>query len=477
MSEVLVSELFQAICPLELLNCLDPRQESLNRVEHLAFDSRQVRPGTVFIAVRGAQSDGHNFLKNAWESGASALVIERGQENLLPAGCSLPVAVVENSRLALSRSADVFYGKPSSSLQAIGVTGTNGKTSVTWLIANMLSIMGRPSGIVGTLGKKIVSSLSANLGNSEFESTANTSPDPLSIHEYLRRLKDARAAAVAIEVTSQGVAQDRTSSVAWDCAVFTNLTRDHLDLHGTLEEHGRLKEKLFTEHLVNSNSKNPSAIVNLDDEYGRALYAKLHSGYSMLRTVGYGVESAVAENRVVEVNWEMTGSTIQAELSGRKVSLRSRLLGRYNVSNILAAVSALDSLGYELGEISEALPEVACVPGRLESVGEGQRYVFVDYAHTPDALVNVSRSLRELTSGRLITVFGCGGDRDNGKRPLMGKAVADWSDIAVVTSDNPRTEDPESIIEQIIPGLTESVVRRDFKCHKETERRQAIRKA
>ena len=480
---VLLADLLAELQPLECA----PSVEGAAQVTQIASDSRVARDGTLYVALSGAKTDGHQFVRDVITKGAIGAVVQAGPaaDELLAAG--LPVIVVPDSRIALARAANRFWGHPSSDLKMFGVTGTNGKTSVTWIIANLLSALGVPSGIVGTLGTTQAQSGVANRGegregqNPQFTETANTSPDPLVVQPFLAHAVAAGSLAAAVEVTSQGVAQARTTGVHWNCAAFTNLTRDHLDLHGTFDAYGALKARLFNEQLAESSKPDKTAIINLDDEFGERLYHRLSTDFPQFKTLGYSANGIHCDYFVVRSHCSLDGTVLHADFGGREIELRSRLLGRYNVANILTAVAAIHSQGYDLDRIAAVLPDILPVPGRLEPVGDGSPdggpiKVFVDYAHTPDALVNVQHSLRELTPGRLITVFGCGGDRDRGKRPLMAKVVSEWADVAVVTSDNPRTEDPAAIIADILPGLAD-VQKPNFIWKSEVSRDKAINQA
>ena len=435
----------------------------------LSFDSREIKPGYIYFAIRGANIDGQRFIQDAISAGAKAVVTESLYESFDTSGA--PLIIVEDARAALSRLSSRFYQQPSKKLCCIGITGTNGKTSLAWLLSNLIAKIDAPCASVGTLGCALVEDTSDKPG---FVETPTTSPDPITIQSFLGEILEKGAKAVAIEATSQGIAQHRCSDIDWDAAVFTNLSRDHLDLHGTLERYTSLKYRLFSNQLASSSAENRSAIFNIDDPVGLEFYQNTLKDFPDIFSVGVSLENEEAKYRVLKYECSPEGTTFDFSINGNVEKFHSKLLGNYNVWNLATALAVLDCLGYSLDKIKRILPEISAVPGRLEPIGESEVHVFVDYAHTPDALINAQKSLRELGNGRLITVFGCGGDRDKGKRPLMGQAVASMADFAVVTSDNPRCEDPDSIITDIIPGIEATSVADGFKYRAITDRKEAI---
>jgi len=433
-------------------------------VSTVACDSREVLPGTLFFAIRGAKHDGSAFVADAVRKGAAAIVIESGREIPAISGRT-PVIEVPNVRAAYSRAAAAVHSHPSSKLDCIGVTGTNGKTSVAWIISYALSTLGRRSAMLGTLGESIA--------GGAFEALENTTPDAATVQRFLARACESRCSAATLEATSQGIVQHRTSAVQWNAGVFTNLSRDHLDLHGTMEDYEAAKARFFTDELARSGKSNRLAVFNVDDEAGLRMYQLVKNNHPDIRAVSYAL-SRKADGRAENFNPAIDRSEFEATLFGEKITITSRLIGAFNVLNLLGAAACLTAYGFSAAEVARAFETVAPVPGRLEVLPAGGFHVVVDYAHTPDGLVKAQQSLRPLTRGRLITVFGCGGDRDRGKRPLMGGAVAELSDVGVLTSDNPRTEDPERIIDDIEPGLQTTAKRPGFVALREADRRKAI---
>ncbi len=390
----------------------------------LALDSRKVQDGTLFFALSGEAVDGRDYIEEAVSKGAVAVIADDGRsfDNI-----SVPVLTTNNGRKICALTADYFYGHPSQELLSIGVTGTNGKTSVCWLLSHILD----DAMSIGTLNP---------LGT-------NTTPDSISVQAFLREKTDIGTKALFAEVSSHGLVQERMTGVSWDGAVFTNLSRDHLDYHQSLAEYALAKKLLFTRDLIASEKQNKFAVVNADDEVGQEILALKLPG---VRFGSFSFKTGGGDVFLVGADLTLQSTHFEVSVFGEKLELESQLIGAYNVSNILAAITVLKLLDYSLPDIQARLAVVAPVPGRLERVGDN---VFIDYAHTPDGLKAVQESLRPLTPGKLITVFGCGGNRDKGKRPLMGQAVAELADYSVVTSDNPRKEDPVAIIEEIIPGL------------------------
>src|SRR5881275_381020 len=432
--------LARAITPRRVIGSLD------REVESIAYDSRRVQSNTLFVAIRGEKSDGHQFVDQAIEQGASVIVAER--EISSPRATCL---VVDDSRSALADLSAAFYGMPAGKLKMAAVTGTNGKTTTTFLIKHICEKAGVRCGLLGTvqyeIGDRILPAI-------------RTTPEALDIQELLAQIVNAGGRAAAMEVSSHALAQERTRGIEWDVAVFTNLTQDHLDYHGTMKNYFEAKAKLFEQLAQQQKKKKPVAVINIDDRYGRQLLAKIDKfatgrirdgGKVSVVTFGMG---ARADFRASNYRIESSGTSYQLDARGKSYLVRVPLIGRFNVANSLAALAAANALGVGLREAVLSLAKSPQVPGRLEMVPAKRQFqAFVDYAHTPDALLNVLKTLRELGPRRLIVVFGCGGNRDREKRPLMGQVVDQNADYAVITSDNPRKEDPDKIIAEIEKGF------------------------
>lgn len=399
----------------------------------IAVDSREVRPGDLFVALRGTQADGHDFLQNAARAGAAAALVERDVP--LP---PLPVIRVPSTVAALAKVALALYGDPSSRMRVTGVTGTNGKTTFTYLLEGILSAAGRTPAVAGTIDYRVAGKpLRKGL----------TTPFPQELQRVMAEALAAGATDFVMEVSSHSAAQGRIEGVRFDVGVFTNLSRDHLDFHGDMESYFAAKARLFREFLP-AGGKRTRIAVNGDDAYGE----RLAQEFPTATTFGF---SRAWDVHPVEMEMTWEGTRMLLATPSGPIPLRSRLIGAHNVSNILAAVSAALLLDLPHGGVAAGIAAVEVVPGRLEPIGNAQgMHVFVDYAHTPDGMDRVLTTLRGLTEGRLITVFGCGGNRDRGKRPEMGRVAALRSDVVVVTSDNPRNEDPEAILSEIVPGLS-----------------------
>ena len=405
-------------------------------VESIAYDSRRVQSNTLFVAIRGEKSDGHQFVDQAVEQGASVIVAER--EIASPRATCL---VVDNSRLALADLSAAFYGRPARKLKMAAVTGTNGKTTTTFLIKHICEKAGMPCGLLGTvqyeIGDRILPAI-------------RTTPEALDIQELLAQIVNAGGRAAAMEVSSHALAQERTRGIEWDVAVFTNLTQDHLDFHGTMENYFEAKAKLFLQLASQSKKKQAGAVINIDDRYGEKLLDRI-AGKSPVITYGLGLR---ADFRASNYRTEFAGTSYQLDARGRSYLVRVPLIGRFNVANSMAALAAATLLGVNLRYGVLSLARAPQVPGRLELVPAKRQFqIFVDYAHTDDALRNVLKTLRELKPRKLIVVFGCGGDRDRQKRPLMARVADELADHAIITSDNPRKEDPNAIINEVEKGF------------------------
>jgi UDP-N-acetylmuramoyl-L-alanyl-D-glutamate--2,6-diaminopimelate ligase len=402
-------------------------------ISGLAYSSQSVTPGALFFCVPGFRSDGHDFAPDAVARGAAALVTERRLD------LGVPEIVVDDVRAAMGPAAARFYGDPTAELDVVGITGTNGKTTTAYLVRHLLEAAGRQTGLLGTV-KRVVGGVE--------EEVERTTPEAIDLQEAFRRMRDAGDQAVAMEVSSHALELGRVAGIRFACRVFTNLTQDHLDFHETMEAYFAAKRRLFEEPGL--------SVVNVDDEYGRRIAAEVDA-------VTFGIENE-ADYRARDIDFDVNGSRFTLETPDGELRIESPLAGLFNVQNLLGAIAAVRSLGVE--EIS--LEGFGRVPGRFEAVDEGQDFgVLVDYAHTPDSLENVLRAARELSRGRLHVVFGAGGDRDRGKRPLMGDAARRLADRVLVTSDNPRSEEPEAIIDEVMEGAGPAAER-------EVDRRRAI---
>jgi UDP-N-acetylmuramoyl-L-alanyl-D-glutamate--2,6-diaminopimelate ligase len=408
-------------------------------VESIAYDSRRVQRNGMFVALRGEKTDGHQFIAQAVEKGASVIVTGR-EESAALAGAATCV-IVENTRRALADLATIFYGRPAQRLKIAGVTGTNGKTTTSFLIKHICEKAGLRCGLIGTVRYEI--------GERLLPAT-RTTPESLDLQELLALIANAGCRAASMEVSSHALAQERTRGIEWDVAVFTNLTQDHLDFHGTLENYFEAKAKLFTELPQQEKKRKPIAVINIDDRYGEQLLGKIDKNIAAV-TYGMGVR---AEFRASNYRMEFGGASYQLAARGKSYLVRLPLIGRFNVANSMAALAAANALGVNLRGAVTSLAKSPQIPGRLEMVPAKRQFrVFVDYAHTPDALLNVIKTLRELEPRRLLVVFGCGGNRDRQKRPLMAEVVERNADYAIVTSDNPRREDPAAIIADTEKGF------------------------
>jgi UDP-N-acetylmuramoyl-L-alanyl-D-glutamate--2,6-diaminopimelate ligase len=413
-------------------------------VRELAYDSRAVIPGTLFFCVRGERADGHAFAGEAVERGAVALVVER------PLDLPVPQLVVADARAAMATAAVELYGRPSHELTVAGVTGTNGKTTTCFLLFAILAAAGRRPGLLGTIENRV---------GGERRPAMRTTPEAIDVQRALREMLDAGDRSCAMEATSHGAQLGRLAGLRFSALAFTNLSRDHLDFHGTLEQYFEAKRSLFV------NDDPPPAALNADDPHGRRLAGELRAlGHEHVITFGFGPEADIHADGL-----ELGRDGSQLSVAG--ISLRTRLLGRFNVENVLAAVAVARLLELPEEAVVRGIESVRGIPGRFEAVEEGQPFsVVVDYAHTPDSLETALRTARELATGRVICVFGCGGDRDHGKRPLMGAVAADGADVVIVTSDNPRSEGPREIVDEITRGL-------DAEVDVELDRAHAIERA
>jgi len=412
----------------------------------IGYDSRTIRPGEAFFALAGTRADGAAFVAQALAAGATA-VVGRGLEaaGVATAGGAARVEVAEPRR-ALAVAATRFYHEPSRQLAIVGVTGTNGKTTTTWLLESIFRAAGRTTGLIGTIGYRI--------GDRE-RPAPFTTPEAPELQRLLREMVDAGVETVAMEVSSHAMVQRRAYGVAFDVVVFTNLTQDHLDYHHTMEAYLDAKLMLFDGRNGPAGDKLVTAVINVDDPAAERVRAAAARGGRAV--VGFG-ETRGAAVRIVRVEPRPDGLALTLDDHGVHAPFPLPLLGRHNAWNAAAAYAAARALGIERPLAERGLQRVAAIPGRLERVAAGQPFeVVVDYAHTPDALARALGACREHTAGRVLLVFGCGGDRDRGKRPLMGRIAAQQSDAAWITSDNPRGEDPAAIAAEVAAGATRAL--------------------
>jgi UDP-N-acetylmuramoyl-L-alanyl-D-glutamate--2,6-diaminopimelate ligase len=413
-------------------------------VGDLAYDTRKVTEGSLFFCVRGTRTDGHDLAWEAVERGAVGVVVERELD------VSVPQLVVPDTRAAMAVAADAFFGEPTKELELAGVTGTNGKTTIAYLLHSMLDAADRRPGLVGTV-EWIV--------GGEHRPAPFTTPEAIDLQRLFREMLDSGDRSVAVEASSHGAALRRLDRVRFDALVFTNLSQDHLDLHGTMEEYFQAKRRLFT------GPQPPPAAVNVGNEWGERLARDLADAHRA-PLVTFGLRNG-AEVRPEGLELNALGSRFRAA----GIEIETPLRGIFNVENVLGAVAAGILLDLEEDAIAEGIARAEHVPGRFEAVDEGQQFaVVVDYAHTPDSLQTALRAARGLGEGKVIVVFGAGGDRDRGKRPLMGRVAAEHADLVIVTSDNPRSEEPLAIIEDVLQGTGTDV-------EIDPDRRSAIQRA
>lgn len=428
-------------------------------ISGLTLDSRQLIGGELFIAIPGFAVDGRQYISAAIAAGAAAILVEKrvekrakketdsnGQDLIKVDDSDVPVIFISGLKDRIGFLADQFYRRPSETLNVIGVTGTNGKTTCCWFIAQMMSFLGQSCAVMGTIGKGII-----NKGTPELEPCLNTTSDGISLHQYMAGLVDQNVKAMAMEVSSHGLDQKRVDGVAFDIGVFTNISRDHLDYHHTLDAYAKAKSLLFADGRVKR------AVINLDDDYS-AMMLSACSGSTNVITFSAKNDRADVFAESVQLN--ANGLVCHVHTPWGTGWLRTPQLGRFNLENLLAVLSAICTQGFSLEKVLPLIVELTTVPGRMQRFGGHDKpLVVVDYAHTPDALESVLGALREHGAERLTCLFGCGGDRDRGKRPLMTQAAVTGADKVVVTSDNPRSEDPASIIADAISKLDCGVTR------------------
>ena len=437
-------------------------------ISSVIHDNRQTIEGSLFFAIEGYASDGHTYAKAALDSGAVAIVAQKPISDI--EGANAPIIIVEDSRIALACAAASFYDHPSSKLNISGVTGTNGKTTTIYLLDAIARAAGEQSGVIGTVESKFSLPADPHTGLSEecAHNTATTTPDALQLQILFAEMRDAGVQSVAMEVSSHAIDMHRVEQTAFAAVAFTNLSQDHLDYHNTMEEYQAVKERLFYDFSTGAR------VINIDDAVGADLARRLLAEGTEVFCVGMkqpniaGLTLDLTATDLVHGS-HITSFTLKA--LDESVPVSFPLVGSYNVENALVAAACAFSRGISLEVIAQGLSSAAQVPGRLEQIEEGQNFkVFVDYAHTPDALSTALAAVREQTTGRVIAVFGCGGDRDPSKRPLMGAAACEASDYVVVTSDNPRSEDPTRIVADVLEGIDSA----QSKCDAIVDRREAI---
>jgi len=427
LSELLTTAL-RAALPL---HCPD------SEVVAISQDSRTVTAGSLFVAVRGFNSDGHRFIPQALRQGAVAVIAEEQPD----AAGAAAVIVVPDSRAALARLATVFYNRPSERLKLIGITGTKGKTTTSYLVRSIIEAAGHRTGLIGTIDYRV--------GNKVYPAP-NTTPESLDLQRFLAEMVDARVGYCVMEVSSHALALGRTDGCVFEAALFTNLAQDHLDFHQDMSSYFQAKLKLFTDLAADK-----TAVVNYDEAVSPEIIKRTKA-----KVYTYGMTAPADIHPAKAIGHGISGLSFSVRTPLGAIAVDSPLIGKHNVYNILAAIGAGLSLGFGAEAISRGIAAMKAVPGRMEKVDAGQCFgVIVDYAHTEDSLAKLLDAVREITTGRVITLFGCGGDRDRTKRPAMGAVAVNRSDCAIVTTDNPRTEDPQAIISEIESGMSSSGIR------------------
>lgn len=408
-------------------------------IDKIAYDSRKVKENTLFVCQKGENVDGHLFAQEALKRGAVGLIV---QEDVVIKDSNIAIIKVKNSRKLLSYISNVFYKNPSRKLNMVGITGTNGKTSISYLVSEILEEMDKKTGVIGTIGIQL------DKRPLNIEKTTPTTPDSLELHMILNEMKKQNATDVIMEVTSIALDQYRVEDCKFEIGVFTNLTEDHLDFHATMENYKISKRKLFELCDV--------SVINTDDETGREYVDYIKAKYKQNKVITYGIEND-CDLRAFNIKLSPLKTKFDISLENKTYSFEINLPGKFNVYNVLAAIATTIQLGVPMKVIREALLKIKGARGRFESVNSREGYsVVVDYAHTPDALENVLKTAREFNPNKIITVFGCGGNRDTTKRPMMGKISGEISDVTIITSDNPRNENPETILKDIENGIKQT---------------------
>ena len=409
------------------LEILEPRADLEMEISGVSYDSRRTQPGDLFVAVRGFESDGHRFIPKAVEKGAVAVLCETAPED------GTPYVRIADCRLGLALASREFFGNPASEMTMIGITGTSGKTTSSYLLKHLLeSKLDAKVGLIGTNG---------NMIGDEFLHTEHTTPESYELHRLFRSMADAGCTHVVMEVSSHSLTLERVAGIAYDVGLYTNLSQDHLDFHGTMEEYAAAKKKLFRQCRV--------GCVNLDDKWAAFM---MEGAKCPIHT--FSIDRNDADLTAKDVRLSASGVRFAAVNDSCLALTRLSIPGRFSVHNALGVMSVGLALGISLSDCADAMSTAKGVKGRLEIVPTDRDFsVIIDYSHKPDALENVLKTLRPVTKGRLMALFGCGGDRDKAKRPIMGAIAADNADLVIVTSDNPRTEDPEEIIREILEGI------------------------
>ncbi|MFC1809184.1 UDP-N-acetylmuramoyl-L-alanyl-D-glutamate--2,6-diaminopimelate ligase [Candidatus Omnitrophota bacterium] len=421
-------------------------------ITSITSSSKEVVKGTLFVAIQGATTDGHLYINDAYKKGAVAIILEENKEGY---GISIPLGVTGNTKEMYCKLLHSFYSNPSQNLSVIGITGTNGKTTTSFLLKHILSAHAGV-GLIGTIHAVI---------NDETFNLNNTTPDLSIVNSLMMKMHQNNVAYCVMEVSSHALEQKRIVGTCFSARVFTNLTQDHLDYHASMEAYYESKKKLFTEY-----SSGAVSVINIDDSFGERLYNEIKG-----QKISYGCSSN-ADVFASDINAGLNSIQFTVNAFGKQNKVMVPLACFYNVYNILAAIATSLSFDLELDEIVQSLSSFNGVAGRMERVSVlGDIPVFVDYAHTPDAFLNVLKAIRAIHQGKLITVFGCGGDRDTGKRPKMGALATQYSDHVIITNDNPRTEDPEQIINGICKGIEKEAF--NLKCKIIYDRKKAIEEA
>lgn len=425
-------------------------------IHGIQYDSRKIQQGDLFVAIRGNESDGHSFISNAIKNGAKVVVLE--DDKIVPDSIFMHSEVVKivvpNTRIALSQMSNMYFDYPSKKMKMIGVTGTNGKTTTTHLIKSLLELSGNKVGLIGTIEYKIGDTIMPAI---------HTTPESLELNMILNQMVESGCSTTVMEVSSHSLHQHRVDGIVFNAAVFTNLTQDHLDYHGTLENYFNSKKILFDTLQPNS-----WAVVNIDDEWGRKISKSTKAN---ILTYGSSIDADLFSK---DISLSMEGTKFSVVYKGQDIQIESKLIGRFNVSNILAAFGIGVTMEIPIEIIQKAIYAADTVCGRFEQIKSQQGWTaIIDYAHTPDALEKALKAIHDVFDSsrqcKVITIFGCGGNRDRTKRPLMAKIASQFSDISIITSDNPRNENPETIIDEIMVGMKQGT-----EIHREVDRKNAI---